>query len=389
MAIIRRGDLNRPLTIDEMDGNFTYLEELAGTGGGTAIGGTATLQSITDSGNTTSTIIIANGGIQGSTDFASYSIITPYSNDMKQVTLQVNGDGTNDIDTISMCKISMNPEEGISIRRSIAVENDVSIQFGPDTIYLTSISPGYAGYLTVTGDSIGIKTGSFEALLRSNDLSAARAFEFPDQDGTFALISDLPVDTGTPTLDEVLTSGPSSDKVLTIRDAMTGPIVDYTQTYYDSFSVLKNVGNFVPDGFKMFYDRLVKIDVNGGYHYTFPNVTGEVYVKNHVQYKALISQTGTNNPSVIILENTGLTASWVRDSTGTYLTNFPGNLEDKLFVLIGHGKSNSSDTKIVWLVSYNSKDDVTEIKILTFSSNGATPTDGILEKVSILIELYP
>lgn len=30
MALVRRGDLNRPLTIDEMDGNFDYLEGLSG-----------------------------------------------------------------------------------------------------------------------------------------------------------------------------------------------------------------------------------------------------------------------------------------------------------------------------------------------------------------------
>lgn len=32
MALIRRGDLNRPLTTEELDGNFDYLEELSSGG---------------------------------------------------------------------------------------------------------------------------------------------------------------------------------------------------------------------------------------------------------------------------------------------------------------------------------------------------------------------
>lgn len=83
---------------------------------GNTVSTTQSLQSITDNGNTTSNEINANGGIQGSTDYSSYAIGTSYYNDMKQVSLQVYGDGT-DFPVNSGCRLNMNPEEGFYIQR--------------------------------------------------------------------------------------------------------------------------------------------------------------------------------------------------------------------------------------------------------------------------------
>lgn len=56
MALITRSGKGSPLTIEEMDGNFTYLESISGSGGATP-----SLQDVTDIGSvTTNTITIGN-----------------------------------------------------------------------------------------------------------------------------------------------------------------------------------------------------------------------------------------------------------------------------------------------------------------------------------------
>jgi len=85
-------------------------------------------------------------------------------------------------------------------------------------------------------------------------------------------------------------------------------------------------------------------------------------------YTALLTQSGTNPPVAIVLENTlGGTPVWTRDSAGNYNATLSGVFtENKTFVTYTHDGNNGStgfpggarwDDDTVWL-TFNDKDGV-------------------------------
>lgn len=150
------------------------------------------LQSVTDAGNNTTTQIIGDGGISGSTDYANYNLMVPYYNDMKWFRFTTVGDGT-DFTPNQGCNFVMNPEEGINIQR-FDYDNNLSanISFGNDTVYLYANSNTGNGNIIVSPTEVSLKAnGVYDAYLRTTDLTTQRSFEFPDNDGTLALLSDV------------------------------------------------------------------------------------------------------------------------------------------------------------------------------------------------------
>lgn len=136
--------------------------------------------------------IVSNNGLDGETDYSSYKIATAYYNDMKQFVFRVTGDGT-DFPVNSGCQIYMNPEEGLNIGRFDYDNNaTANISFGTDTVYIQSQSATDFSNVVVYSNQVALRGGgSYDAYLKTSNLSTQREFEFPDNDGTLALLSDI------------------------------------------------------------------------------------------------------------------------------------------------------------------------------------------------------
>jgi hypothetical protein len=102
---------------------------------------------------------------------------------------------------------------------------------------------------------------------------------------------------------------------------------------------------------------------------------------NKLVWKGLISQTADTAPTAIVLENsTGVTASFSYVSPGVFTMTLTGALtSDKTFILTNAVtscifKAQRSNVNTIDLGSYDS----------TF-----TPTNALLDKVELSIEIYP
>lgn len=99
-------------------------------------------------------------------------------------------------------------------------------------------------------------------------------------------------------------------------------------------------------------------------------------------YTALLTQTNTNAPTAIVIENTlGVNVSWQYSSPGYYFAVLTVSYQTlNKTALIGSCYSNRAD-EIFCYWSYN------ELTVET--QRGVEPTDGILENTTIEIRIYP
>jgi len=105
-------------------------------------------------------------------------------------------------------------------------------------------------------------------------------------------------------------------------------------------------------------------------------------------YSALLTQTGTSDPTVTILENTtGLVFTWTRNQVGVYFTNpLPGDLTKSVinFPLM----TNSSDTIFRSGKDWDSKGNNTVFSLRTYNGFGDVPADTQMDKAFVEIRLY-
>lgn len=105
-------------------------------------------------------------------------------------------------------------------------------------------------------------------------------------------------------------------------------------------------------------------------------------------YKALLTQTGTTAPTVVVLQNTlGGVISWTYNGVGTYNGTLSGVfVEDKTFLAINKSRAGGRQFSLY-------RNDDNEIEVVTEIFDAGAPiftaTDGILNNTSILIEVYP
>lgn len=102
-------------------------------------------------------------------------------------------------------------------------------------------------------------------------------------------------------------------------------------------------------------------------------------------YKAFITQSGVNAPTVTILENTIGDIVWTRANTGQYagtLTDaFPGG---KTFCL----KLNGSDCKALGNTFSFGRSGNSAVYVNSFNGVYTTASDGILDSTQIEIQVY-
>jgi hypothetical protein len=96
-------------------------------------------------------------------------------------------------------------------------------------------------------------------------------------------------------------------------------------------------------------------------------------------YTASLTQTGTDNPSAVVFENTlGFDVTWERTGVGVYVLTLPSGTDvTKIFILLGINNLNTD------VASISDKFGVQSI-IITTSGN-----DDILNNSGIEIRIYP
>ena len=100
-------------------------------------------------------------------------------------------------------------------------------------------------------------------------------------------------------------------------------------------------------------------------------------------YTALLTQSGTADPTVIVLDNT-LSAAivWTRTSQGFYRGTLTGAFTaNKTFFIVGQAIDNNNFTTSI---GYQTTD---LFQVIT-RNGGSTATDGILNSTSIEIRVY-
>ena len=96
-------------------------------------------------------------------------------------------------------------------------------------------------------------------------------------------------------------------------------------------------------------------------------------------YTALLTQTSTNAPVAIVLENTIGNIVWARDTTGEYLATLLGAFtNNKTYLMINQTSSGENTFSVV---------DVDRLSLITYNSSGAAQ-DNKLNKTSIEIRVY-
>lgn len=143
---------------------------------------------------------------------------------------------------------------------------------------------------------------------------------------------------------------------------------------------LKNrfvTGTFVAD-VKQYFTKINEI---------IDYLNNQVPAVNYKIYRALMTQTGGDDPVVTVLENTlGETITWLRDSTGIYSANSSGIfLQNKTFLTI-----NKSDYSGRQFSFYRADNDRLEVVTEYFDNLiiGFVQNDNILINTSVEIIIY-
>jgi len=113
------------------------------------------------------------------------------------------------------------------------------------------------------------------------------------------------------------------------------------------------------------------------------NINENIIVKPLI-YKGLITQIGTNDPTVVVLENTIGNIIWTRFNPGEYIGTLAGayTLNKTYFVVSQNLADNGIDLITEWIPK-----SIDDVYIATYSSN--TVADDLLTSAPILIEVYP
>lgn len=104
-------------------------------------------------------------------------------------------------------------------------------------------------------------------------------------------------------------------------------------------------------------------------------------------YKAIIKQSGTDAPTSTILQNnTNLTITTERESTGQYLLNLSTPIDpDKTLIIFPNNVDNVQNVAAVIIL--NDDQLIRAIRLLVCDLDG-TPRDNALNSNTLIIEIY-
>ena len=108
------------------------------------------------------------------------------------------------------------------------------------------------------------------------------------------------------------------------------------------------------------------------------------YVRPYDVYTALISQSGTDDPTIIVLENTIGAIEWTRVGVGQYVgTLSSAFISNNTYVML----LNSSSIGEGYLYSADNSD-VDTVFVQTYNINTTSNEDSLMNNVSIEIRVY-
>lgn len=102
----------------------------------------------------------------------------------------------------------------------------------------------------------------------------------------------------------------------------------------------------------------------------------------YTQYAALLTQVGTEDPTVKVLNNTtGLTIEWERVNTGTYKGVLSADIleDDKMVTIVGNIKDSTKVNS-----GYNAEDEI----FVNTKDNSNTNQDNLLYQTYLELRLY-
>jgi hypothetical protein len=143
-------------------------------------------------------------------------------------------------------------------------------------------------------------------------------------------------------------------------------------------NVVTSAPTTLQEGHEVFYNK------DGTYTHYIGNSSNEpVPAKGYLEYVAILSQSGTDDPTVNVLVNDfDSNITWTRDTIGVYNGALNGGFTlNKTVCHISTGTGNDSSINAVVSESY--------IEINTQGYDEVDSGDSILNNTSILIRVYP
>ncbi len=329
MAIVKRSIINRPLTADEIDGNFSYLEDLIGTAS-TPEPTTPTINDILGEGNETDNSI-------------------HFTTDDRQV--HINGGG-------------------IYMTDDALGNNFIASIFTDDWAGFDQISFGYSPALeegqTGTRQGFNISAGpgyySTIAIHRSGNMVKDNSISFSN--GKTTLLS------GFTNFDTYNSQSPNNNTYgYTSLEILQGGI-----------QLSKWDENAPGGGNQNKYRTDIRMDnATGSNIIQLPNTNGTLALVKYKVYTAVLNQTSTNTPTTLaLLENTIGDIVWSYISTGVYRATLTGAFTtNKVACFI-------TDSKGAFVQCY--PNDVDSVTVACRNTTG--PVDGVLSKSTIEIRVY-
>jgi hypothetical protein len=163
--------------------------------------------------------------------------------------------------------------------------------------------------------------------------------------------------------------------------------------YKSSFSVNSEIGGTLD------CDNPISKGLSGIQDFT-PNITDldytqKIYVDSAVNairpykvYTAIITQTGTDAPTAVVLQNTlGITPTLTRFATGNYrITASNTFTANKTFCIVGQEANSGTGMNYIW--ASDSNDDEVLLQTYDGAGLGAALTDDKMDRLSVEIRVY-
>ena len=238
---------------------------------------------------------------------------------------------------------------------------------------------------------------SVDAKITSSLLSQSRTFNLPNASGTLALTSNIPA---TPTLQQVLTAGNVSPLeigvgAINLGVSSFGRVAFSSDTFTFIDSLPNDIFNIKDGELNIFSNagtiaaKITSPLLTDSRTFNLPDKNGTFAMTSDLpkRYIALISQTGTANPTVTVIKNDfSGTISVTRNAVGDYrvtntLSEFTNNKTSACI-------NNSTNYAVKFTGCTRLSDTI--IAVATYSlAGGGIAADTLLLNDTIVIEVYP
>lgn len=293
---------NETISFIVKDGDkLLQLKESASTG-------VPNLQDVTDIGNSTTNGISANGGFATQNGLTDMELGIPYFGGSGKFSFNTSGDGV-EFPSANNFSINANIEEWINLNTydgNIGSTNSISLT--PYNTYLYYSGVANIAGLSLNENGVGLQTTNALGFLRTDILSGDRTYQFPDADGTIALLSDISTGNTIPTLEQVTTAGNNvTDKYINFFSNVeynnSGGMNHKNIYFNDSSGLHSKLISLTPNGLSYLSSQFGAVTNVG---FSAASQTNNIYFPNASGTLALLSDI----PSDKLISNSGVTGNY-------------------------------------------------------------------------------